>query len=128
VAGAASERRRRIGRRGEEVVADWYRARDFEVVDRNWRCSGGELDLVLVGAAGELVVFCEVKSRTSGAFGSPLEAVTKAKARRLRRLAGRWMAEARPPGLTPRQLRLDVAVVSPGPSGRPVVEVVEGAC
>jgi len=115
-----------VGRRGEEAVAAWYGARGFQVLATNWRCSSGELDLVLLSPAGGTVVFCEVKTRTSSRYGSPVEAVTVAKRRRLRVLAGRFMTEARPPGLVVRSIRLDVAAVRAGPGGAPVVEVVEG--
>jgi putative endonuclease len=91
-------------------VADWYAARQYRVVARNWRCRAGELDLVVVDPAGT-VVFCEVKTRSSGAYGSPFEAVTAAKLRRLRQLAGRFLAEARPLGLHVGDLRIDVAAV-----------------
>ncbi|HMK63914.1 MAG TPA: YraN family protein [Acidimicrobiales bacterium] len=121
-------RRELVGRRGEEAAARFYESAGFTVIDRNWRCPQGELDLVVADGAGGLLVFCEVKTRTSSAFGSPAEAVTPAKVRRLRRLAGHWMAEARPSGCSPSILRVDVAVVRPGPDGRAVVEVVENAC
>lgn len=119
-----------VGRKGEEVVARWYRARGFDVLARNWRCSDGELDLVLRDASGRLLVFCEVKTRLSSACGSPLEAVTPAKVRRLRRLAGRYVSEAGAgtAGKKPTRLRVDVAAVRPGRGGVPVVEVVEDAC
>jgi putative endonuclease len=123
-----TNRRRRLGDRGEAAVAEWYRARGGTVLERNWRCAEGELDLVVLEGGGDVVVFCEVKTRSGSTFGSPLEAVTPAKARRLRRLAGRWMSEARPPGVTPDRLRVDVAAVRTGPAGAPVVEVVEDAC
>lgn len=106
-------------------MAEWYAARGYAVVDRNWRCADGELDLVLSAAGGSLVVFCEVKTRSGSQFGSPFEAVTPAKLRRLRRLAGRWMSEARPSALSPDGLRVDVAAVRVGPGGTLVVEVVE---
>jgi putative endonuclease len=117
--------RAEIGRRGEAAVAAWYASRGFSVVARNWRCSGGELDLVLTDAGHDTIVFCEVKTRTSARLGSPLESVTGAKRRRLRALAGRWLAQARPQGFAPGTIRLDVAAVRPGPGGAPVVEVVE---
>ena len=120
--------RRGLGRRGEDAVARWYAERGMVVVARNWRCSGGEIDLVLGAPDGSLVVFCEVKTRTGAAFGSPFEAVTAAKRRRLRRLAGRWMAEGRPEGLVPAQLRVDVAAVHAGPGRAWRIEVVEDAC
>lgn len=88
------------------MAARWYEAHGYVVVARNWRCREGELDLVL--ARGRLVVFCEVKTRTSDAFGTPAEAVTRAKQLRLRRLALRWIDEA---GVRPGALRFDVVGV-----------------
>jgi putative endonuclease len=61
------------------------------VLDRNWRCDLGELDLVL--RDGGAVVFCEVKTRADARFGTPVEQVSHAKAARLRRLAARWLSE-----------------------------------
>ncbi|HUZ08909.1 MAG TPA: YraN family protein [Acidimicrobiales bacterium] len=85
--------RRLLGAVGEGLAAEWYRARGFEVLDRNWRCRLGEIDLVC--RSGDLLVICEVKSRSSDSFGAPVEAVTLAKRRRLRRLGTRWLAEHR---------------------------------
>ena len=87
-------------------MASWYEARRFVVVDRNWRCRFGELDLVLMRDG--VVVFCEVKARRTGMFGTGLEAVGAAKRRRLRRLAAEWLA-ASPHG--PVAVRFDVAAV-----------------
>jgi len=120
-----TDRRRRIGARGEQAVADWYEGRGYRLLARNWRVPGGELDLVLFDARSGAAVFCEVKTRTAGAFGSGFEAVTASKLRRVRRLAGRWLAEAKPPGLVVRQVRVDVAALGPGPGGVPVVSVLE---
>jgi putative endonuclease len=88
------------------------------VVARNWRCREGELDLIV--RDGRLYVFCEVKARTSDLFGAPVEAVTRDKQQRLRRLAARWL-EHDAPALA-REIRFDVAAVMDGR-----VEVVEGA-
>ena len=63
----------------------------MQVLDRNWRCAHGELDLVV--RDGDCVVVCEVKTRRSERFGSPVEAVTWSKAARLRRLAAAWLQE-----------------------------------
>ena len=71
------------------------------------------------------VVFCEVKTRRGTAFGSPAEAVTLAKQRRLRRLAARWMAQH--PGVRARELRFDVASVLALRGETPVIDVIEGA-
>lgn len=82
-----------LGRSGEDLAASWYRSHRFDVVDRNWRCSLGEIDLV--ARRGGLLVVVEVKTRRTDAFGVPALAVTIAKQRRLRRLAARWLAEHR---------------------------------
>jgi putative endonuclease len=108
-----------LGASGEERVAAWYRSAGYEVVARNWRCREGEIDLVCA-RAGTLVV-CEVKTRSSLAYGHPAEAVTPAKQRRLRTLALRWLA-AEDPSPRPASIRFDVAAVLPGS-----IDVIEGA-
>ncbi|MCU1498811.1 MAG: hypothetical protein JWM47_2764 [Acidimicrobiales bacterium] len=110
--------RLRLGASGEERVAAWYRAAGYEVLSRNWRCREGELDLIC--ARDRRVVICEVKTRSSLAFGHPAEAVTPAKQRRIRVLATRWLADGAP--FAPREVRFDVAAVLP--TG---IEVIEGA-
>jgi putative endonuclease len=92
------------------------------VLARNWRVREGELDLI--ARAGTTIVFCEVKTRRSDAFGIPAEAVTRAKQNRIRRLAVRWLADnaERAAGL-----RFDVAAVMPDGRGQWVVDVLEGA-
>lgn len=99
-------RRRALGSRGEAMAARWYERHGYEVLDRNWRCREGELDLVL--RRGRTIVFCEVKTRSSAAYGLPAEAVTRAKQQRLRLLATRWL-EASP--TRPGPIRFDVACV-----------------
>jgi putative endonuclease len=80
------------------------------VLDRNWRCHEGELDLVV--RLGPTLVFCEVKTRTSRAYGEPFEAVTRAKQLRIRRLAGRWLRDRRERlGPRPADIRFDVISV-----------------
>jgi len=120
----AAARRQVLGRQGEDAAAAWYEQAGFTIVARNWRASGGELDIV--ARRDGLVAFCEVKTRSSDRFGTPAEAVTAQKCRRLRRLAGQWLAEQRDrPGAAPVDVRIDVASVTPGVAGRLVVEVIE---
>ena len=115
--------RRALGIAGEDAAAAWYEANGYEVVARNWRCREGELDLVLT--RDRVLVFCEVKTRRTTAFGVPAEAVTITKQRRLRTLAMRWLdAHPRPRAGT---LRFDVASVLAARGGPPVIDVIEGA-
>lgn len=90
-------------------MAAWYRRNGFEIVAMNWRGSGGELDVV--ARAGMLLVVCEVKARATAAFGTPLEAVTPLKQRRVRRTTMSFVAEHGLAGVT---LRFDVASVLGG--------------
>jgi putative endonuclease len=89
----------------------------FQVLDRNWRCELGEIDIV--ARDGDCLVVCEVKTRRSTACGHPAEAVTADKASRLRRLAARWLAES---GVHPPQVRIDVVAVLRPPTGPALVE------
>jgi putative endonuclease len=116
---------------GEAAAAAWYEARGYEIVDRNWRVRGGELDLVArsgrtssrTAGSRNIIVFCEVKTRSSDRFGIPAEAVTPAKQRRLRTLAAQWLAAH--PGFSG-EVRFDVASVTPARE-TPTVTVLEAA-
>jgi putative endonuclease len=92
------------------------------VLDRNWRCRDGELDLVV--ARDGVVAFCEVKTRRGDTFGQPFEAVTVMKQRRLRGLAVRWLDEHPQRRV---DLRFDVASVYARRGYAPRVEVLEAA-
>jgi putative endonuclease len=114
-----ADARRALGTAGEDAAAAWYTKQGYEVVERNWRCREGELDLIV--RSGRTYVFCEVKTRTTMAFGAPIEAVTRDKQMRIRRLAARWLEEGAPGPA--KDIRFDVASVL----GPKAVEVVEGA-
>jgi putative endonuclease len=77
-----------LGRRGEELAAHFLANAGLQILDRNWRCSQGEIDIV--ARDGTDLVFVEVKTRSSVAFGHPFEAITVEKLARLRRLAWAW--------------------------------------
>jgi putative endonuclease len=111
-----------VGRFGEQVAVRHLEAAGLQILDRNWRCAEGEIDVV--AADGDTLVICEVKTRSGPAFGDPAEAVDRTKAARLRRLALRWLAAH---GLGWRDLRFDVVTVLRRPDGEPVVRHLRGA-
>ncbi len=115
--GNVHRRNTALGDFGERLASAHYRARGYAVLERNWRCRAGEIDLLC--ARGTTLVVCEVKARTGPAHGHPLEAVTVSKQRRLRRLAALYLHQR---GGRWSEVRFDVAGVLDGK-----LEVVEGA-
>ncbi|MHB8244554.1 MAG: YraN family protein [Acidimicrobiales bacterium] len=103
-----------LGRSGEELAAQWYSQHGYEVIARNWRCGEGEADVI--ARRGRVLVVCEVKTRSHLGYGSPAEAVTPARRRRLRGTALRFLQADSTvlaswhPGL----IRFDVAEVMDG--------------
>jgi putative endonuclease len=110
-----------LGRYGEELAARHLLADGFVVLERNWRCDLGEVDILARDA--DVLVVCEVKTRRSASHGSPFEAVTERKLHRLERLGLRWMRER---GVRPASMRVDVVSVRRPPTGRTVIEHVRG--
>jgi putative endonuclease len=110
-----TESRQQVGRRGEDLACAELVRQGMELVDRNWRCRLGEIDIVAAEAVdGRLtLVFCEVKCRTGMGFGHPLEAITFTKMRTLRQLAAHWLRQHR---VTADGIRLDAigVVMLPG--------------
>jgi putative endonuclease len=92
-----------LGKSGEQAAADYLESCGLRILDRNWRSADGEIDIVAVER--HVLVVCEVKSRTSTRYGSPLEAVSRAKRIRLRRLAVQWLNAH---GVRFDQVRIDV--------------------
>jgi len=92
-----------LGRAGEQAAVDYLEGCGFRILDRNWRCADGEIDIVAVER--HTLVVCEVKTRSCTRFGTPLDAVGRAKRARLRRLAAQWL---RAHGIRYDQIRIDV--------------------
>ncbi|MEU2528364.1 MULTISPECIES: YraN family protein [Streptomyces] len=111
-----------LGRYGEDLAARLLAEAGMTVLERNWRCRAGEIDIV--ARDGDAVVVCEVKARREGSFEHPMEAITPAKADRLRRLADIWLD--RHGGPPPGGARIDLVGVLVPRRGAPVVEHVRG--
>jgi putative endonuclease len=110
-----------LGMDGEQVAADFLQTSGIEILARNWRCSEGEIDIVAL--EGRALVICEVKTRSSVKFGTPLEAVNRQKAHRLRRLAVRWALEG---SVMYHEIRIDIIGILRTASGEYEIEHVRG--
>ncbi len=124
-----SDPRRRLGALGERLAREHMERAGYEVLERNFRCRHGELDIVAAGH--DVLVFCEVKSRVVGGRrgpAEPLEGIGSDKRRRLRLLAREWLNAPERTGPRPSGLRFDAIGVTVDPSGRLLaLEHVEGA-
>ncbi len=106
---------RGLGQTGERLALEYLRDRGFELVEANWRCPNGELDLIM--GHGGTIVFVEVRTRRGEDHGTPEESVTAAKRSRLLTLAELWLSE-RYPDSEPPDCRIDVVGVHLSPQGR----------
>jgi putative endonuclease len=110
-----------LGRLGEQLAAEYLQQAGIRILDRNWRCAEGELDIV--AAERRVLVACEVKTRSGLGFGSPLEAVSRRKQARLRRLAISWI---RAHGVLFDEVRIDVIGLVRDRAGHFTIEHVRG--
>lgn len=110
-----------VGGYGERLALRHLVDAGLVIVERNWRCDLGEIDIVALD--GDVLVVCEVKTRSTVAYGTPAEALTPVKLRRLWRLAARWLAEHE---LRPREVRVDLVAVLLQRRGPAQLEHVRG--
>jgi putative endonuclease len=110
-----------LGREGEEAAAEYLASQGLRILARNWRCGEGEIDIV--AAEGRVLVVCEVKTRSTVRYGTPLEAITRQKQRRLRRLAVRWLNAH---GVLFHEVRIDVIGLVRDQAGAFTLEHVRG--
>lgn len=111
-----------VGQYGEDLAARYLTSNGFSVLERNWRCELGEIDIV--AREGETLVICEVKTRRGLNYGTPLEAITYKKLTTLRRLAGRWLQTHQ---VRPAAIRIDVVAIVFDNNTPPSVDHVRGA-
>ncbi len=86
-----SDHRQKLGRWGEQLAAQYLESHGYKVLERNWRCRRGEIDLV--AKEGDVLVFVEVKTRRGRDYGTPEEALTRYKVKRLLELGQRYILE-----------------------------------
>ena len=110
-----------LGRQGEQAAADYLSRAGLRILDRNWRCADGEIDIV--AADGRALVICEVKTRSDTRYGTPIEAISRPKRARLRRLAIRWVVSQ---GLLFDEVRIDAIGVLRTAPGEFAIEHVRG--
>ena len=114
--------RQALGAYGENLAARLLtHEQGMVLLDRNWRCSEGELDLVL--RDGDVLVACEVKTRRGQGSGSPHEAVDDVRLERLHRLVWRWADEH---DVHPQEARVDLVAVLRPRRGATILDHVRG--
>jgi putative endonuclease len=111
-----------VGAYGERVAVAYLTAHGMELVDRNWRCAAGEIDIIMRDR--DAIVFVEVKTRRSDAFGTPAEAIGYRKQARLRQLAVTWLGQS---DQRYAEIRFDVVSVLPQRGGAARVEHLRAA-
>ena len=111
-----------LGILGENFTTQFLVDRNYQVLDRNWRVREGEIDIVAISPEGK-VVFVEVKTRSSIAYGDPLEAISNDKAMRIQRLALAWLATHQRLGC---DFRIDAAGILVSRSGAITIDYREG--
>ncbi|MGH3275694.1 MAG: YraN family protein [Streptosporangiaceae bacterium] len=110
-----------LGRVGEQLAAEFLERCELRILDRNWRCPAGEIDIVAL--EWRVLVICEVKTRSGGRYGTPLEAISARKLARLRKLAVAWVTAR---GLFYEEIRIDLVGVVRVAPGEFSIEHVRG--
>jgi putative endonuclease len=113
--------RKQTGQQGEALAASYLAEQGYNIVQRNWRCPLGELDIV--AEAGGTLIFVEVRTRRSRRFGLAEESITPTKQSRLVELAQTYLQES---ATLDRSWRIDVVTVQ-WEAGRPKINHVENA-
>jgi len=110
-----------LGKEGERIAEQYLKRKGYKVVERNYRCAAGEVDLIVLDR--RVIVFVEVKTRTGHGFGTPLEAIQPRKQRKMMQAAQFFLSQKK---LHQRDARFDVVGIS-WPGREPVIEHVENA-
>jgi putative endonuclease len=116
-------KRQETGRRGEELARDFLKKRGFSIVETNYRCPGGEIDIICRDK--DYLVFAEVRTKTSREFGSPEESITQSKKKRMLAAAYHyWQVH----GSSPESWRIDLVAIELDKKGKVSrIELIENA-
>ena len=109
------------GKRGEDIAVAYLKNRGYRIIERNYKCLFGEIDIV--AKDGDTVVFVEVKSRKSEKFGDPQSAVGREKQKKISRISLTYLEEK---NLYPCNARFDVVAIKMLPAGS-IVELIQNA-
>jgi putative endonuclease len=116
-------KRQEVGRLGERLAAKFLRRRGYHIIETNFRCRGGEIDII--ARQRDCLVFIEVRTRSSSSFGSPEESITQAKRSRLIFTALTYISSH---NKLPEQWRIDVVAVEVDAQGQAKrIEIIENA-
>jgi len=116
-------RRKETGALGEKIAQDFLKKRGYRIVETNYRCRRGEIDIV--ARKKDCLVFIEVRTKRSLEFGSPEESITAAKMSRMRASAAYYRQSHE---RLPESWRIDLVAVELDETGKPRrVELIEGA-
>lgn len=124
LAGATQPDNRSTGTRGEEIAASFLTAQGYRIIERNFRCKGGELDIVARAPGDRSLVFVEVKARRDATYGPPQLAVTPFKQRQISKAALTWLSRNH---LHDSQARFDVIAIMLEGEGRHSIEHIVNA-
>ncbi len=115
------DKRKQTGHQGEEIAALYLVDKGYKIIQRNWRCPIGELDIIMED--GPNLIFVEVRTRRGQRFGKAVESITPAKQNRLIELARTYLQQTAAPH---RSWRIDVVAVQLG-RGLPQINHLENA-
>ena len=118
----AGKHNKTIGERGEEIACAYLKGQKFTIVERNFRCKGGEVDII--ARDGKTLVFVEVKARRTLSFGPPQMAVTPFKQRQISKAALTWLAQKKQFGAN---ARFDVVAILLPDHAVPVIDHIRNA-
>jgi putative endonuclease len=113
---------RTVGKRGEEIAAAYLKGQRLKIIERNFRCKGGEVDII--AREDETLVFVEVKTRRTLSFGPPQSALTPFKQRQISKAALTWLAQKKLFGAS---ARFDVIAILLPDHEVPVIEHIRNA-